>query len=104
MTFEQTEHLSVMQLLSRIQARRNNSIYRHGDGEGEYAEMVERIMNEKRAAESYRKSLEESRAEREKKKAQEIASKTQELVYKAKKIRQAHPEDFRPAYWGNSSG
>ena len=57
---EKREPLSVIQLLSKIQARYNKSIHRHGDGEGEYAEMVERKMEEERIAEEYQKSLQNS--------------------------------------------
>jgi hypothetical protein len=42
---EDRKPVSFKKLFSDIQARYNKSIHRHGDGEGEYYEMVERIIN-----------------------------------------------------------
>jgi|WetSurMetagenome_2_1015567.scaffolds.fasta_scaffold828876_2 hypothetical protein len=64
-----------------------------------YADLVEEKMREKRAAEEYKKSLEEAQREREEKKAQELYSKIEKLIEKANEQRSRHPENFRPLYF-----
>jgi hypothetical protein len=89
--------LSVKQLLSRIQYDMTRRSKRDPIG---YADLVEEKMKEKRAAEEYKKSLEEAQMEREEK----IASKFQEIDDQAKEERRAHPEKYGPVYFGNSCG
>ena len=89
---------SAMDLLTRIQAQRNNAFPGRTIG---YAEMVERKMKEKADADEYKRSQEERYKNMKKRQVEELLRKFESLIERANETRSNHPEDYAPVYWPN---